>query len=32
MVEQSHLFNEIHEQPQVLSRLLEQPLDPLFLF
>ena len=29
MVEQSHLFNEIHEQPQVLSRLLEREDEPI---
>ena len=29
MVEQSHLFSEIHEQPQVLSRLLEREDEPI---
>lgn len=29
MVEQSHLFSEIHEQPQVLSRLLEAEDEPI---
>jgi glucosamine--fructose-6-phosphate aminotransferase (isomerizing) len=29
MVEQSHLFNEIHEQPQVLGRLLEREDEPI---